>query len=83
MSIARAGIKALLPENIKLLSGPGCPVCVTPSGVIDSILELSKNKNIIITTYGDMLKVPGSVKGESLAMQKACLLYTSPSPRDS
>ena len=71
MSIARAGIKALLPENIKLLSGPGCPVCVTPSGVIDSILELSKNKNIIITTYGDMLKVPGSVKGESLAMQKA------------
>ncbi len=71
MSIAKAGIKSLLPENIKLLSGPGCPVCVTTCGVIDSILTLSENENIIIATYGDMLRVPGSKKGSSLALKKA------------
>lgn len=71
MSIAKAGIKAMLPENIRLLSGPGCPVCVTTCDVIDSILELSESKNIIIAAYGDMLKVPGSKKGESLVLKKA------------
>ena len=71
MAIARAGIKSLLPENVKLLSGPGCPVCVTPAEVIDQILELSMEPGIIITSYGDMLRVPGSTPGDSLLRRRA------------
>ena len=71
MAIARAGIKQILPENIRLLSGPGCPVCVTPSGVIDTLLELSSENDVIIATYGDMLRVPGTVRGDNLARRKA------------
>lgn len=71
MSIAKSGIKSLLNSNVQLISGPGCPVCVTPSARIDNILELALDKNIIIATYGDMLKVPGSKYGNSLEKQKA------------
>ncbi len=60
LSILKYGINQLIPENIKLISGPGCPVCVTPNEYIDSAVELSKMKNVIIATFGDMLKVPGS-----------------------
>jgi hydrogenase expression/formation protein HypD len=60
MAIFRSGIKQLLPENINLISGPGCPVCVTSQSDIDMMLELSKVKNVIVTTFGDMLKVPGT-----------------------
>lgn len=66
MAIAEAGIKNILPGNIRLISGPGCPVCVTPSERIDDIYNLSKNKNVIITTYGDMFRVPGTQKNISL-----------------
>lgn len=71
MSIAKAGIKSILPAEIQLLSGPGCPVCVTPAEVIDAVLALSKNEQILLTTYGDMMKVPGSTKGDSLLRRKA------------
>ena len=71
MSIARAGIKSLLPEGVKLLSGPGCPVCVTPAEVIDAVLELAMQPGIILTSYGDMLRVPGSVPGDSLQRRRA------------
>ncbi len=71
MSIAEAGIKSMLPKEVKLLSGPGCPVCVTPPQVIDAVLELSMEKNVIITSYGDMLRVPGSKAGDSLLRRKA------------
>ena len=71
MSIAKSGIKAMLPENVKLLSGPGCPVCVTPPQVIDAILELAMNKDVIIASYGDMLRVPGSKRGDSLLRRRA------------
>ena len=71
MEIAKAGIKRMLPENIRLLSGPGCPVCVTPPEVIDEILKLSERKDLIITTYGDMVRVPGSRRGDNLAYRKA------------
>lgn len=70
-SIARAGIKSQLPANIKLISGPGCPVCVTPAETIDAFLGLSSDRNVIITTYGDMLRVPGSEPGDSLYTRKA------------
>ncbi len=71
MSIAKSGLRDSLPENITLLSGPGCPVCVTAPEVIDEILSLAKRENVIIATYGDMIKVPGSCFGESLATAKA------------
>ena len=71
MSIARSGIKSLLPESIQLLSGPGCPVCVTPAPVIDAILELAMEKNVTIATYGDMVRVPGSTPGDSLQRRRA------------
>ncbi|HID93329.1 MAG TPA: hydrogenase formation protein HypD [bacterium (Candidatus Stahlbacteria)] len=60
MAIARFGIKSLLPKNIKLLSGPGCPVCVTPTAFIDRAIAYSREPNIVVATFGDMMKVPGS-----------------------
>ncbi len=60
MSIARFGLKSLLPPNVRLISGPGCPVCVTDQQDIDSFLELGKQPNVILVTFGDMLRVPGS-----------------------
>ena len=71
MSIAEAGIKSMLPKEIRLLSGPGCPVCVTPPQVIDAVLDLSMEKDILLTSYGDMLRVPGSRPGDSLMRRKA------------
>ena len=71
MAIAKSGIRSMLPENICLLSGPGCPVCVTPAAVIDAVLELSMRQDIIIASYGDMLRVPGSRPGDSLQCRRA------------
>lgn len=71
MAIAKSGLRSALPENIKLLSGPGCPVCVTPSEEIDAILKLSERDDVIIATYGDMIKVPGSIHGKNLASARA------------
>ena len=69
MNIYRFGLKDLLPENIRLLSGPGCPVCVTPIISIDKILAYSELDDVIIVTFGDIVRVPGS-KG-SLYERKA------------
>ena len=71
MAIARSGIKSMLPEKVKLLSGPGCPVCVTPPQVIDAVLELAMRPEITIATYGDMVRVPGSRPGDSLQRRRA------------
>ena len=71
MAIAAAGIKTMLPAGVQLLSGPGCPVCVTPPQVIDAVLELSMEKDVVLTTYGDMLRVPGSRPGDSLLRRRA------------
>ena len=71
VAIARSGLKRMLPKHIQLLSGPGCPVCVTPGEVIDRVLELAMEKNVIITTYGDMVRVPGSTPGDSLQRRRA------------
>lgn len=60
MSIFRFGIRSVIPDNIKLLSGPGCPVCVTPVNFIDTALEMAKQNGVIMTTFGDMLRVPGT-----------------------
>jgi len=60
MSIFKFGLKELLPPNIRLISGPGCPVCVTPVESIDKVLSYSQLKDSIIATFGDMIRVPGS-----------------------
>ena len=59
MAIARYGIRGLLPDNVNLISGPGCPVCVTSPGYIDAAVSLAKN-GAIVATFGDMINVPGS-----------------------
>ena len=69
MAIRRFGIPSLLPPTVKLLSGPGCPVCVTSRKYIDQAVAYSRKKNIIIATYGDLIRVPGSTS--SLAFEKA------------
>ena len=69
VSIFRYGIRGLLPEHIRLLSGPGCPVCVTSNEDIDLAIALSRQKDVVIVTFGDMMKVPGSTS--SLQKEKA------------
>ena len=59
-TIMRYGLDELLPKNIELVHGPGCPVCVTPLETIDKALELASRPDIILVSYGDMLRVPGS-----------------------
>ncbi|MCF8373318.1 MAG: hydrogenase formation protein HypD [Bacteroidales bacterium] len=60
MSIQKFGIPSLLPETISLLSGPGCPVCVTDIRYIDHAIALARRGNTIIATFGDLIRVPGS-----------------------
>ncbi len=60
VSIFRSGIRDVLPDTISLLSGPGCPVCVTAQGEIDAFIALSKMEGVIITTFGDLIRVPGT-----------------------
>jgi hydrogenase expression/formation protein HypD len=59
-AIHRFGIPSLLPPEINLISGPGCPVCVTATDFIDKAIEYSRMKNVTIVTFGDLLRVPGS-----------------------
>ncbi len=69
MAIHRFGLHSLLPANIHLLSGPGCPVCVSGQHFIDTAIAYSKIPGAIITTYGDLIRVPGSAT--SLEKEKA------------
>ncbi|MFA5204351.1 MAG: hydrogenase formation protein HypD [Lentisphaeria bacterium] len=59
MAIARAGLRRLLPENLTLLSGPGCPVCVTGTAYVDQALALAHRPGVTVTTFGDLVRVPG------------------------
>jgi hydrogenase expression/formation protein HypD len=61
-SLVKNGLLSLLPENIKMVHGPGCPVCVTPLHLIDKAVFLAEEKSAILCSYGDMLRVPGSKK---------------------
>lgn len=69
VSIFRSGIRSVLPQTIALLSGPGCPVCVTDQKEIDAFIELSRIDDVIVTTFGDLMRVPGSVS--SLEKERA------------
>ncbi len=66
VALRRTGVRSLLPPGITLVSGPGCPVCVTPTGFIDAALQLVEQRGARVATFGDMLKVPGS-DGRSLS----------------
>ena len=68
-SIFRYGIENLLPDSIELIHGPGCPVCVLPMGRVDDCVEIAQRENVIFTTFGDAMRVPGSKK--SLLQAKA------------
>jgi len=69
MSIAKNSLQQLLPEKINLVSGPGCPVCVTPTSDIDIIIEIIKKYDITTFTFGDMMRVPGTLS--SLMIEKS------------
>lgn len=60
VAIARNGIRSLMPEQVRLASGPGCPVCVTSNQDIDCVIGLARIPGVILTTFGDMTRVPGS-----------------------
>ncbi|MGK7936404.1 MAG: hydrogenase formation protein HypD, partial [Xenococcaceae cyanobacterium] len=68
-SIFKYGIEAALPDTIELIHGPGCPVCVMPRGKLDDAIALAEQPNVIFTTFGDAMRVPGSKK--SLLQAKA------------
>ncbi|NFS30359.1 hydrogenase formation protein HypD [Clostridium botulinum] len=82
-SIYELGINKLLPENINLLSGPGCPICVTPVNYIDNAIKLSKKPQTIIVTFGDMMRVPGSSSFLSEEKAKGMDIRIIYSPLDS
>jgi hydrogenase expression/formation protein HypD len=60
VAISRFGLRSMLPEELRLLSGPGCPVCVTPLSEIDRAIAIAGEPGVIATTFGDMMRVPGS-----------------------
>jgi hydrogenase expression/formation protein HypD len=60
VAIFRHGIRDIISKDIRLLSGPGCPVCVTPIKDVDAAIEISKQDDVILSTFGDMMRVPGS-----------------------
>lgn len=76
MSIARHGIKSLLPPNVKIVSGPGCPVCVTSAGDLERALSLADRPDVVVATFGDMIKVPG--RERSLASARNVQVIYSP-----
>jgi hydrogenase expression/formation protein HypD len=69
VAIARYGLRATLPPGVRLISGPGCPVCVTPQQQIDHFIALGRRQGVTLATFGDMVRVPGSV--ESLEQARA------------
>lgn len=69
VAIFRYGIRDIIPANIRLLSGPGCPVCVTPNRSIDEFIAVSRKPGVVTAVFGDMMRVPGT--DSSLELEKA------------
>ncbi len=70
-AIFRHGIQDLMPDHVKFVHGPGCPVCVLPMGRIDNAIQLVEQHDVILCTYGDMLRVPGSGRRSLLKVKAA------------
>lgn len=79
-AIAKYGIKGLLSPKIHLISGPGCPVCVTPSAYVDKLIEISLNETVV--TFGDLIRVPGSTESLGMAKAKGAKIQMVYSPMD-
>jgi len=81
VAIRRFGIQKLLPDGVKLVSGPGCPVCVTPDAFIDEAAALAR-RGVIVTSFGDMLRVPGSRTSLEKERAAGCDIRAVYSPLD-
>jgi hydrogenase expression/formation protein HypD len=81
MSLFQHGIRGLMPESITLLSGPGCPVCVTPRAELDAAIALAR-EDVTLTTFGDMMRVPGSETSLSAERANGCRVEVVYSPTD-
>jgi hydrogenase expression/formation protein HypD len=82
MAICQHGIRTLLPEQVRLISGPGCPVCVTPVGYVDHAVALARRPATIIATFGDMVRVPGSSSSLSYEQAAGAAIKVVYSPLD-
>ncbi|MGN0362851.1 MAG: hydrogenase formation protein HypD [Bilifractor sp.] len=80
--IFRQGIRSILSPHIHMISGPGCPVCVTGTGYIDEAIWLAQQKDCTILTFGDLVRVPGSEKSLQLARAEGARIRTVYSPQD-
>lgn len=81
-SIMKYRLQELIPKEIQIVHGPGCPVCVTPLELIDKAIEISSQQNVIFCTFGDMLKVPGSHKNLQSAKAEGANIRVLYSPLD-
>jgi len=82
VTIFRYGIRQVLPKTIEMVSGPGCPICVTANADLDKAIALAKVPGVIIATFGDMLKVPGSRSSLQKAKAEGTEVYTVYSTMD-
>jgi hydrogenase expression/formation protein HypD len=81
-AIAKSGIRGIISDRIELVSGPGCPVCVTPSAYIDKLIVLAKEPDICVASFGDLLRVPGSMGSLSEAKGAGANVTMVYSPMD-
>lgn len=80
LSIFRSGIRSVLPDGISLVSGPGCPVCVTDQSDIDAFISISRMNGVIVATFGDLIRVPGtdsSLQAERAAGREIRVVYSA------
>jgi len=82
MAAFRTGLRSLLPDNVKLLSGPGCPVCVTPIDYVDKAVALAGRPDTVVATFGDMIRVPGSRESLEQARARGARVRVVYSPLD-
>ena len=80
--IFRLGIRKLLPEQVELISGPGCPVCVTQVGFIDEAIYLALERQVTICTFGDLVRVPGTNMSLAGARERGAKIRIGYSPVD-
>jgi hydrogenase expression/formation protein HypD len=81
-AIAAAGLRALLPPSVRLISGPGCPVCVTPVGYVDHAEALAGRPGTVVCTFGDLMRVPSSTGSLERARAEGADIRVVYSPRD-
>lgn len=81
-AISKYGVRDILSEQINLISGPGCPVCVTPTAYIDRLIELAMEDKCTVVTFGDLMRVPGSVRSLGQARSQGAKVTMVYSPMD-